>query len=390
MASYISSDANRFYVVLENSYGNVSPASSTNRIPAVSLAIRQQLETAERKDKTGSRTFGGVPPGGRRRTTFELQTYMTSWSDRAHDPAHGPLVQASLGGIPMRFPGAPAGSGSNGRNLVFGAAHGLSSGQAVTYAGEIRFVTASLGPTAVQLNAPFSTIPALGTPIGPTITYMPGTALPSVSIFDYWSPATAIQRLVCGGAINRMTVRVNGDFHQFEFGGLGQDIVDSASFVGGIGQLDSFPPEPAIAQFDYSIIPGHMGQAWIGNTPDRLFTVTDATFVLDNGLQLRTKEFGSSIPRAILPGRRTVSVDFSLFGQDDTATNSLYQAAKQQSPISVMFQLGEQDGQLVGVYLKSVIPEVPEFNDAESMLQWHFRESRAQGTVDDEIMVAFG
>jgi hypothetical protein len=55
-----------------------------------------------------------------------------------------------------------------------------------------------------------------------------------------------------------------------------------------------------------------------------------------------------------------------------------------------MFQLGEVPGQLMGVYLKSVVPQVPEFNDSENRLQWTFRASRAQGTIDDEITVAFG
>ena len=45
---------------------------------------------------------------------------------------------------------------------------------------------------------------------------------------------------------------------------------------------------------------------------------------------------------------------------------------------------------MMGVYLKSVIPVVPEFDDGENRLQWKFRRSRAQGTVDNEIAVAFG
>lgn len=80
---------------------------------------------------------------------------------------------------------------------------------------------------------------------------------------------------------------------------------------------------------------------------------------------------------------------FELFSQDDANTQGLYQAARQQSPISVMFQLGESQGQLMGVYLKSVIPVVPEFDDGKNRLQWKFRPSRAQGTIDDEIAVAF-
>jgi hypothetical protein len=92
---------------------------------------------------------------------------------------------------------------------------------------------------------------------------------------------------------------------------------------------------------------------------------------------------------AIAPGERTVTAAFELFSQDDTYTQGLYQAARQQSPISVMFQMGESQGQLVGVYLQSVIPVVPEYDDSKHRLQWKFRQSRAQGTVDNEIAVAF-
>ena len=54
MSSYISSNANRFYAALESSYGQVGTISAANRIPAVKLGITQQLETAQRRDKTGS------------------------------------------------------------------------------------------------------------------------------------------------------------------------------------------------------------------------------------------------------------------------------------------------------------------------------------------------
>jgi hypothetical protein len=133
-----------------------------------------------------------------------------------------------------------------------------------------------------------------------------------------------------------------------------------------------------------------MGQAWLGTAPSQFFTVTEATITLKNDLDARNREFGSMLPRAIAPGQRIVTAAFSLFSIDDDATKELYQAARTQSPISVMFQLGEAPGQLMGVYLKSVVPEVPEFDDGENRLQWKFRASRAQGTIDDEISVAFG
>jgi hypothetical protein len=194
---------------------------------------------------------------------------------------------------------------------------------------------------------------------------------------------------VCGAAIDQVEILVNGDFHEFHFSGLAQDILDSSSFSGSAGELQSFPAEPVLDAFDYSIVPGNMGQAWLGTSPTQFFTVTSASIVVKNGLDLRSKEFGSNLPRAVLPGERTVTAAFELFGLDDEATKGLYQAAKQQSPICVMFQLGEAANQLVGVYLKSVIPEVPEFDDGQNQLQWKFRASRAQGTIDDEIAVAF-
>lgn len=389
MASYISSKANRFYTALEGAYGQVASIASSNRIPALKLTVQQQLEVTSRKDKTGSRTFAGLPPGGRRRTNFTLQTYLTSWNKLAANPGYGPLFQGVLGGTPLSFSGGTVGSATPAGRLTFGGPHGLSVGQAVSSGAEIRFVAAIVDQNTVQLSAPFTILPAAGASMSSAITYLPSTNLPSVSVFDYWTPTTAVQRLVCGAAIDQVEILVNGDFHEFHFSGLAQDVLDSSSFSGNVGELQSFPTEPALDAFDYSIVPGNMGQAWLGTSPTQFFTVTSASIVVKNGLDLRSREFGSNLPRAVLPGERTVTAAFEIFGLDDDATKGLYQAAKQQSPICVMFQLGEAANQLVGVYLKSVIPEVPEFDDGQNQLQWKFRASRAQGTIDDEIAVAF-
>ncbi len=389
MSSYISSNANRFYTALETGYGRAAAVQAQNRIPALKLTVQQHLEVGQRKDKTGSRTFGGVPAGGRRRTSFELQTYMTSWQKAGGAPGYGPLFQAALGAAPLNFAGGTVTSCDGNGRLAFASAPGLSVGQAVSSAGEIRFVSALVNQTTVQLNAPFALLPAAGAAIGSTITYLPATELASVSLFDYWSPATAVQRLLCGGAIDQMEIRVNGDYHEFHFSGVARDVVDSSSFAAGMGELSGFPEEPALAAFDYSIIPGNMGQAWLGSSPTQFYTITGASVVLKNALESRMREFGSNLPRAIAPGQRSVTASFDLYGLDDAATTALYQSARQQSPITVMFQLGEVEGQVMGVHLQSVIPEVPEFDDSQSRMQWRFRASRAQGTIDDEIAVAF-
>ena len=390
MPVYISSNANRFYCATEVAYGQVPPITSDNRIPAVKLSAKQQLEVTSRKDKTGSRTFAGLPPGGRRRTTFQMNTLLTTWAGGPSSPSYGPLFQAALGSGALISAGGILGASSTSSTLAFAAPHGLIAGQAIAYLGEIRFVTAVVDSVTVQLNAPLSAAPVAGSSTGSTATYFPSTDLPTATIFDYWAPTSAVHRILCGAAVDQMSVKVNGDFHEFAFSGVAQELVDSTSFTSGIGQLSAFPSEPALGTFDYSIVPGHLGQVWLGNVPGQFFTLTDAQLSLSNNLDLRAHEFGSSLPRAVSPGVRAVTLEFELYQMDDAATQGLYQAARQQSPISAMIQLGQQPNQLFAGYLKSLIPQVPEYDDTEARLKWRFRGSRAQGTVDDEITIAFG
>jgi len=240
MASYISSNANRFYTALESAYGQAPTITATNRIPALKLTVRQQFEVTERKDKTGSRTFTGLPPGGRRQTTFELRTLLTNWQQGASTPSYGPLFQAALGAAPAYFAGGTAASTTGNGRLAFAAPHGLSAGQAVSSGGEIRFVAAIVDAETVQLCMAFSVPPAAGASVGAALTYTPTTELPSISIFDYWDPATAVQRLVCGCAVDQMEIDLNGDYHEFRFSGQAQDVVDSASFGSTTGAPQRF------------------------------------------------------------------------------------------------------------------------------------------------------
>ncbi len=390
MASYISSNDNRFYVAIETAYGQASSISAQNRISAVKLTTRHQKEKSNRKDKTGTRTFLGDPSGIRRTTSFALSTYLTGWTDQSREPSQGPLFQACFGGAATLSNGGTISSAASASRLSFTGSHGLAPGQGVSVGGEIRFVAAVVDAFTVQLNAPLSAIPAANTPASATATYGTASELPSATLFDCWSPGTSVQRALCGAALNEMKVKVNGDFHEFNFSGVAADIIDSASFESGQAGLTTYPQEPAIVPLNYSIIPGHLGEVWLGSVPSQFFTVTKAELTFNNELGLRNQEFGSTLARGITPGLRNVSLELALFQQDDSNTEALYQAARQQSPISVMLQLGQRQGELFGIYMKSVVPEVPEFDDAEKRQQWHFLNCRAQGGLNDEIFVAFG
>lgn len=389
MGCYVSSKENRYFAALEPAFGMVADVAASKRLPAVHLAVDQKPVRVARRDKTGSRTFVGLPASLRRQTEFELTIYLTSWLPDQTEPSCGPLVQASLGGAPLVYNGGTLDSLS-GLQLRMAAPHGLVPGQAISCGGEIRFAAAIVDAQTILMNAPLTGGQAGGWPIDRTITYRPATELPSVSIYDFWSPAESVQRAVAGGAVNTMKISINGDFHEIRFSGQASDVLDNVSFLAGQAGLTEFPEEPVTPEMDYSLIPGHLGQAWLGILPDQFFTLTAAEVVVDNDLDLRANEFGLEGPRCIAAGTRTVATTFSLYEKPDDATRQLYQAARLRTPIGVMFQLGQQPSQLCGVYMKGVVPEVPRFRDEEVKLEWRFENCRAAGTVDDEIYVAFG
>ena len=388
--AYISSNANRWYCAREPLYGQVPAITADNRIPAVTLTAHHNRQKSERKDKTGSRTWGGIPAGSRKQTDFSLTSYMRDWADTSILPPHGPLFESALGGAGVMWAGGTASTGSTDSSVTFTAPHGLTPGQAVTSSGEIRFVAAVVDLSTVILNVPFSVAPVVGVPLGVTATYSLAAELPSVSLFDYWDPSTAVQRVLCGAAVDRLKATLNGDFHEFEFKGMAQDILDSVSFISNQGGAQQFPAEPARTGAGYSPVPGNLGQVWLGVIPNQFFTVSQASIEIRNHIEMRNKEYGSILPRGISPGDREVVMNLEMFGQDTQAATALYQAARQEDPISVMFQLGQTGGQMMGIYLKSMVPDVPEFDDSDKRLQWRFRDNRAQGTADDEIVVAFG
>src|SRR4029078_2366556 len=111
MSCYISSDEKRFYAGLEASYGETPGIASQNRLPAVKLAIRHGGEKVGRRDKVGGRSFAGLPTGLRRRTDYQLRSYLTAWTDTTEQPGYGALFRAAMGAAPRLYSGATVAAG---------------------------------------------------------------------------------------------------------------------------------------------------------------------------------------------------------------------------------------------------------------------------------------
>jgi hypothetical protein len=218
MPRYIRSNSNRFYAAIESSYAVAAQVTASNRFPATRLRAQQMIERPLRHDKTGTRTSIRPNPDGTRRTGFELRTYLSTWNASGQVP-YGALFQAAMGAVPEIAQGMTVASASGPITFTTQAPHGRIVGSAVSDGREIRFVTAVGSAHQLTVNAPFSNSIVNGTPLNTTITYRLATDLPTMSIYDYWDPATALSRIVTGAEVNFMQISVVGDQHEFVFSG---------------------------------------------------------------------------------------------------------------------------------------------------------------------------
>lgn len=387
MGNYILSDANRFYAAREIAYGIPASVSSSDRLAAFQCEFFQAVEIYKRRDKTGSRTFLGSSTPGIRHSRFDVKCHLVSW-DSSSEPGCGPLVQAAMGADPELFKGLVV-ANVTGAKIQIGAATDLRVGSAISNGTEIRFVVGVEDSSTFTLNAPFAAQPGVGSTLAPVIQYGLAKQLTSVSIYDFWAPTGSVNRLVTGAVVEKFVVTVKGGTHELGFSGPAADVLDSCSQTFGESGLSEFPAEPAISTFDYAIVDGSLGQVWLGAPMNQVFALTEANIEVNNNLQVRDQEFGSSLPKAIVPGPREIVCTFRLFAQSDAASQSLYAAAKRKTPISALLQLGQEKGQMMAVYLPNVISQVPIFSDSEPYLLWEFKNNFGEGLSNDEAYIAF-
>jgi hypothetical protein len=389
MADYILSNNNRYYAALESAYGVVPTIAASHRVPGARLAIATQKVTARRRDKTGTRTFLGLQGRPLKVTGYEFETSLMAQDEGALPPAAGQMVQAALGGAPQQTAAQPATVSGGGLQVDFPIPHGMSEGSTVNVNGELRFVESVPSPTSVRVCAPFTKTNG-ATVVFPSVCYSPAQTLPSVSLFDYWDPSVTVQRIVRGAGVDEMEIQVDGIEHRLVFRGPAAQHLDSVSFQPIAGALATFPPEPALQAETWAPVPGHLGQVWLGNSQAQVLTLTKAQIRVKNNLQTRRFEFGSDYPLALSQGEREVDIQFEVYSTDQNVFTELYQAAQTETPIPLTIQLGEQPGAMAAIHVKTFVPQIPHFDDGETRLLWSFESSRAQGTGDDEIYIAFG
>src|SRR3954451_17682345 len=202
MPGYVLSNANRFYSAVESVYGQVPRITPANRFVGTCLQAHQFIERTTRTDKTGNRSYQGQAVAGRRRSAFEVRTFLTSLGSAGH-PSYGPLLQAALGSVTE--PGGPIEVAAiiGATSLQSASPHGLTFGSGIALGGEIRFVTNVIDGLSFTFNAPFAGTFQVGAKLRGALTYRLSKLLPTLSLFDYWDPISTVNRIITGASVNR-------------------------------------------------------------------------------------------------------------------------------------------------------------------------------------------
>lgn len=382
---YISSASNRIFIRRESTTGDSMEMAAAGLAPVLQFEYRSERDQLIREDKTGIRSRMAITGPTRQLHEFYMKYYGTGWSSEGGN-AVSALTESALWNSAVSAPGVEV-VAANGNQLTVAAGSNLAVGTALGYGAEIRFIEAVISESEFQLNAPFSIGLGPGSVLESCLVHQPGDDPQSLAILDDWAPTSAVKRLFKGAIVDRLKMSIKNEFLEMEAYGYAQKMFDNV--VNNYAEGQTFPEAPLLSGAAWSQpIPGHLGQVLIGQQNGRLCALTAAEIEIDNNVEPRTNEFGCFETKGFVPGKRKVSVSFSVYQRTDEMSRFLYERAVRNEPVSIMIQVGTQPGSLFAVYLPSVLFPMPEFEDKKDRVVWRFSDGIAIGGRNDEVFLA--
>jgi hypothetical protein len=384
---YISTFSNMFYLRADTNTEGPLQLADARRAPIESLQISVKRKQLYRTDKSGHRSRNAVLGPQRENIDLSINANVTGWSDRSEEPILAPLFASAVA--------APGKPGTNltvasvaGSNVTVMGSPSIWVGMALSFSDEIRFVRSVIDANTFELNGSFSAALQAGSVLLGCTSFAPGASVETFELFEFWSPSAAVQRAISSACANRTTFEINSDFVTMRIEGFAKTLTDSVT--NSLSPLEFPALSSANPQSDSLISPiaGHLGQALFGAAGKRLCTIVQGRVSIDNGIQSRSDEFGCFGTKSFTLGRRSVELDLNLYQRNDEVSQELFAAAVRNEPVSIMLQLGSGQGNMLGIYMPSVLMPVPSFVDSESRVLWKFSGAQSVGSQDDEVFLA--
>lgn len=229
-----------------------------------------------------------------------------------------------------------------------------------------RLTAANTGTGAVTWAPALAQAPATGAAVKAGIKYHMTTGLALSLWFAHYGLKTdgstaGFKRLLKGAAVERFSLNLDAtEEAQFTVSGPAQSLITTVpSKPAAFTSVGSNPP------------PGWQTELWIGSTAQKFIK---ATIDVNTGVRLRNNEAGAGSSNAATEAYRATRADISL-GLDCRVEDEsiIYDNAEAGTNLSVFFQLGFTEGNIIAVALPQVEFKVPDTGDEDEEVNWPFR-----------------
>jgi hypothetical protein len=215
------------------------------------------------------------------------------------------------------------------------------------------------------LQALFGKAPAVSG--GTSVTYAMDDNQYGLSVFDFWTPSTALQQIAFGTIVRRGRFSAGQDVASVEFDLQSRWVIDSAQFASAAtaakGGLTAFPSEPGSPTTNGNMAIGFTG----ANTIDGSSYAELRSFEIDINAnrELPNDVFNSYYPGSPGGDIREVGVSWSIYDTDASALNTLKGKAISQTPVAVVFQIGTVPGNIWTFTMNNVVLNSPATDDGQ-------------------------
>ncbi len=225
------------------------------------------------------------------------------------------------------------------------------------------------------------------------VQYDPADTTPSLSIWDFKKPSTAMQKVAFGSIVRTMRVTGGQDVATIDFEGQTYYILDSERYTtitngdakkGGL-TAGAFPSEPGSPATSGTFVVGFTGAATLdGNsyTDLRTFSIN-----CDSGRELPNDVFNAYLPGTPAIDRRNITGEFSIYADDGANLKSLIAKAYNNTGVTLVFQFGLVAGNIWKFTLRNCLLAVPVEDDSQKRMALNFtyKAHASSATAKDAI-----
>jgi len=378
-------------LTIPNTAGTATVGNS-NASRHVRVGLNNNVALLVRPDKTGTRTQT-AGTAGRKFAQWSLEQGLAANGTAGVKPDTDPVLKALMGQDGTTQAGSAAITGATNATpiVITATAHGYANGDAVFISGVLgntaangAWIIAAVTTNTFELigSAGNGAYTSGGTASRVNVKYLLSDSIPFFTMYAFRTPAAIEQRCIFGSVVSEAVFNLGQDVATWSANGEGIWVLDSKYFANADatqkGGLTSFPAEPGAPVTNGGLITGFTGRFVVDGK--NIANIQSATLRIATGNQIVKDTFGQSYGDAVEGDERQVTLDFSVYDDDATASDNLKKVSYDKTSVEAVLQVGNVVGNIWIWYMKGFQLAAPTYDDGQRRFKVNFNGSRGFGT----------